>query len=138
MGMPLIGLLLGRTLGTVVGTAAEYVAIAVLALLGIWMILHDEDDDEKAAQFVGARGVMLIAVGLSISLDELAMGFTIGLLHLSIWQAVILIGLQAFVVAQIGLRLGTRISENTRENAERLAGVALIGLAVLLGAEKLA
>ena len=102
------------------------------------MLVHDEDDDEKAAKFVAGRGVVLIAIGLSISVDELAIGFTIGLLHLSIWLAVLLIGLQAFVLAQLGLRLGTRISENTRENAERLAGVALIGLAVLLVAEKIA
>jgi manganese efflux pump family protein len=100
------------------------------------MLVHDEDDDEKAARFVGGRGFVLIAVGLSISLDELAMGFTIDLLHFSIWVAVILIGTQAFVLAQLGLRLGTRISEHARENAERLAGVALVGLAVLLGAEK--
>ena len=137
MAMPLAGLLLGRALGTVVGTAAEYIAIAVLALLGIWMLVHDEDEGEKAAKFVGGRGLVLIAVGLSISLDEVAMGFTIGLLHLSIWLAVVVIGLQAFVLAQLGLRLGSHISENARENTERLAGVALIGLAVLLGAEKL-
>ncbi len=138
MAMPLIGLLLGRALGTIVGTSADYISIGILALLGIWMLVHDEDDDEKAAKFVAGRGVVLIAIGLSISVDELAIGFTIGLLHLSIWLAVLLIGLQAFVLAQLGLRLGTRISENTRENAERLAGVALIGLAVLLVAEKIA
>jgi putative Mn2+ efflux pump MntP len=51
---------------------------------------------------------------------------------------VILIGVQAFVVAQIGLRLGSRLSEAAREWAERLAGVALLGLGLLIVAEKLA
>jgi manganese efflux pump family protein len=80
---------------------------------------------------------MLVALGLSISLDELAIGFTIGLFHLSLWVALVLIGAQAFIVAQLGLRLGTQLSESTRERAEQLAGPALIGLALLLAAEKL-
>jgi hypothetical protein len=42
------------------------------------------------------------------------MGFTIGLLHLSIVWAVILIGAQARLVAQLGLRLGSRLNGGTR------------------------
>jgi hypothetical protein len=40
------------------------------------------------------------------------------------------------VAAQIGLRLGSRVSANVREGAERLAGLALVGLALLLTVEK--
>jgi putative Mn2+ efflux pump MntP len=137
MAMPLIGLALGRGLGVIVGAAADYIAIVVLASVGVWMILHEENESERASQLLGGRGLALVAIGLSISLDELAMGFTIGLLHLSIWLAIVLIGVPAFVIAQLGLRFGTPISENARENTERLAGVALIGLAVLLGVEQL-
>jgi putative Mn2+ efflux pump MntP len=106
--------------------------------MGVWMLVHEEDESETAAQLVSGRGFVLIAIGISISLDELAMGFTIGLLHLSIWLAVVLIGLQAFLLSQLGLRLGARISENAREDTERLAGIALIGLAVFLGVEQTA
>lgn len=137
MVMPLIGLIVGRALGKLIGDVAEYVAVAVLAALGVWMIVHQEDDEaERAARFVGGRGLVLIALGISISLDELAIGFTIGLAHVSLWLAIVLIGVQAFAAAQIGLRLGGRVSERVREGAERLAGVALVGLAVLLTVEK--
>jgi hypothetical protein len=37
MAMPVVGLPLGHALGTLVGGAADYVAIGVLALLGGWM-----------------------------------------------------------------------------------------------------
>ena len=135
--MPLVGLLLGHALGTAIGAAADYVAIVVLAAVGIWMIVNEDDDEaEKAANVVDAHGWVLVAIGVSISLDELAMGFTIGLLHLNIWLAVVLIGLQAFIVSQLGLRLGTRITEHARENVERLAGLALVGLAVLILVER--
>jgi putative Mn2+ efflux pump MntP len=138
MTLPLVGLAVGRALGAVVGSAADYIAIVVLASVGVWMLVHEEGESEAASRLAGARGLVLVALGISISLDELAMGFTIGLLHLSIWLAVVLVGLQAFLLSQLGLRLGARISENARENTERLAGIALIGLAVLLGVEQLA
>jgi len=139
MAMPVIGLLVGHALGKLVGHSADYVAIGVLALLGIWMLLHeDEGENERVGQLASGRGLVLLALGLSISLDELAIGFTIGLLHLSLWLAVVLIGAQAFVFAQVGLRLGERLNETLHERAEQLAGLALLGLAVLLGVEKLA
>jgi hypothetical protein len=40
--------------------------------------------------------------------------------------------------AQIGLRLGAHLNQTMRERAEQLAGFALVGLALLLAAEKLA
>ena len=138
MVMPVVGLLLGRGLGQAIGNTADNIAIAVLALVGLYMLLfEDEEADEERVALLGSnKGLALLALGISISLDELAMGFTIGLLHLSIVLAIVLIGLQAFAVAQLGLRLGARIGHQAAETAERLAGVALIGLAVLLIAEK--
>jgi putative Mn2+ efflux pump MntP len=135
MAMPIVGLLLGRGLGSALGSAADYLAIVVLGVVGIWMLVSGEEAGQ-VADLSTRHGLALLALGVSISLDELAMGFTIGLIGLSIWIAVILIGLQAFAVAQVGLRLGARISERYREAAEKLAGLALIGLATLLLVEQ--
>jgi manganese efflux pump family protein len=139
MVMPVVGLFLGRALGQFVGSGAEYLAIGVLVLLGAWMLLHeDEVDGERVGQLASGNVLVLFALGLSISLDELAIGFTIGLLHLSLWLAVVLIGAQAFLFAQAGLRLGALLNERLRERAEQLAGLALLALALLLVFEKLA
>jgi putative Mn2+ efflux pump MntP len=138
MAMPVVGLLLGHALGRLVGSAAGFVAIGVLVLLGLWMLVHEErDKDAHVAQFVDVRGLALLALGISISLDELAVGVTIGLLHLSLWIAVALIGAEAFVFAQVGLRLGAHLNETLRERAEQLASLALLGLALLLIVERL-
>jgi manganese efflux pump family protein len=135
--MPVIGLLIGRGLGSTIGSAADYVAVTILIALGVYMLASDDDEADKVAALVGNGGIALIGLGLSISLDELAMGFTIGLLHLSLPIAVVLIGAQAFLVAQLGLRLGGHIGEAARERAEKLAAVALLGLGALILAEKL-
>jgi len=49
----------------------------------------------------------------------------------------LLIGVQAFVAVQLGARLGGRLGERLRERAETVAGLALVGLGVLLLALKL-
>jgi putative Mn2+ efflux pump MntP len=87
--------------------------------------------------FANARGAAILGLGLSVSLDELAIGFTIGLLRVPLVPAVVLIAIQAFVVSQLGFALGSRVAERLRENAERLAGVVLIALAAVLLASKL-
>lgn len=126
-GMPLIGLALGAPLASLIGGAAEYVAGGVLIAVGVWMLASDDDDeDEKAGRMLSATGWTMIALGLSISLDELAIGFTIGLAGLSIVAVVIAIAVQALVASQLGLALGTRLSEAWRERTEQVAALLLI------------
>ncbi len=137
-GMPLIGLALGAPLGRAIGDTADYVAIGVLLAFGLYTLLGPEEDAERLSQLIELRGASALFLGISISLDELAIGFTLGLLRLPAALVVVLIALQAFVVTQLGLRLGHRLSERVREGAERLAGLALIVLAVVLLAERLA
>jgi manganese efflux pump family protein len=137
-GMPLIGLGLGAALAHGIGQIADYVAAAAVIGIGGWMLFaDDEDEEEKAARITTSRGLALIGLGISISLDELAIGFSIGLSRLPVIAVIAAIALQAFIAAQLGLALGAKIAELWRERAERLAGVALILLGIYLIAEQL-
>ena len=79
----------------------------------------------------------MVGLGLSISIDELAIGFSLGLAHLPVAQVVAVIAVQAFIAVQVGLALGSRIGERWREGAERLAAIALIGLGIYLAVDRL-
>ena len=137
-GMPLIGLALGAPLARAIGSAADYVAAGALIALGAWMLLSDEEKEEEAAErLVDARGLAMVGLGLSISLDELAIGFSLGLVRLPVSWVVIAIAVQAFLAAQLGMALGARIGERWRENAERVAAIALVGLGIFLLIERL-
>jgi putative Mn2+ efflux pump MntP len=128
-GMPVIGLVVGAGLGRVIGGSSEYVAIAALAILGAYMLWSRDGDEERVQKLAATSGPAVIALGLSVSLDELAIGFSLGLLNVPIVPAIVLIAAQAFVVSQVGFALGSRVGEATREGAERLAGAALIVIA---------
>src|SRR3982075_4017869 len=137
VGMPLVGVFAGNLAGRAVGDAADYLAIAILIGLGLYMLRPQADDEEKQLTLLArTRGLAMLGLGVSISIDELAIGFTIGLLHFPVLVILVLIGIQTFVVTQAGIRLGARIGERLREGAERVAGGVLIALALVLLGER--
>jgi putative Mn2+ efflux pump MntP len=136
--MPLIGPALGAPLAKAIGDTADYVAAAALIALGAWMLLSDEQGEEKAAgRLLSASGWAMIGLGISISLDELAIGFSLGLVGLPSVSVIVAIAVQALFAAQLGLTLGAKVGEQFRENAERLAAIALIGLGIFVLVEHL-
>jgi manganese efflux pump family protein len=132
-GMPLIGLALGSVLARGIGRVADYLAAVAVIGIGCWMLLAGAGDEEaRASRILTSRGLALVGLGISISLDELAIGFSIGLIRLPVSAVIVAIAVQAFLAAQLGLALGARIAERWRERAEKVAGIALILLGTYL------
>jgi putative Mn2+ efflux pump MntP len=137
--MPLIGVVLGAPLGDAVGGIATYLAAGVIGLLGAYMLVArgDEEEGERLLSMTRRGLWSALALGASISLDGLAIGFSAGLLDLPIVAMAIAIGVQAFVLTQVGIRIGARVGERMREAAERMAGIALLALGLVLFATQL-
>lgn len=136
--MPLIGVLLGAPLGHTLGDVGDYVGAALIAALGCYLLLSDERGEHERLVSLTRRGAAgAIALGVSISLDELAIGFSAGLLRLPVVPLAIAVAVQAFVMTQVGLRLGARLGSSASEAAERLAGVTLVVLGATLLVERL-
>ncbi len=133
-GMPIVGFLIGGAAGQVLGRFAGYTAIAFLALAGVLLLRPggEEAEERRLRLLARARGLAVIDLGLSVSVDELTIGFSLGLLGISLLAAVTWIAVQALVAAQLGMRLGARLGEELRERAEQLAGVTLIAMAGIL------
>ena len=135
-GMQVVGLALGALLGRLIGNLADYVAIAALIGLGAYLLFQNEENEgARIESLARSNGITMLGAGVAVSLDELAIGFTLGLLGVPIVAALILIAVQAFAISQLGFLVGSKVSESIREGAERLAGLALmaIGGFVLLG-----
>ncbi|TMD15908.1 MAG: hypothetical protein E6I96_06060 [Chloroflexi bacterium] len=139
-GMPILGLAIGRVVGSFVGAWAGYGGSLFLVFAGLLLLRSGTSDDEDGRRLrllAHARGLAVLDLGLSISVDELTIGVSAGLLGLSIALPVMWIALQASVAAQAGLRLGARLSEAVRERSEQAAGGALIMVALVLLALRL-
>lgn len=131
-GMPLIGLAIGAPVATAIGSTTDYVAGGVLVAVGSWMVFADESEDKTSSRITGVGIWSALALGAGISLDELAIGFTLGLARLPVVPVIVAIAVQAVVASQLGFRLGAYVSEAWREWAERLAGIVLAALGVYL------
>ncbi|PZR95268.1 MAG: hypothetical protein DLM67_11310 [Candidatus Nephthysia bennettiae] len=127
--MPIIGFLVGGLFGQALGGVADYAAGAVLVSAGL-LVVRDNDSAAGAGLAQRMRGAAIIGVGVSVSLDELAIGLAIGLLRLPVLAVALLIGTQALVASQLGVRLGVRLGAKLRERTEQVAGGLLIALGV--------
>jgi putative Mn2+ efflux pump MntP len=72
-----------------------------------------------------------------VSLDELAIGFTLGLLRAPVLPVLLAIGVQTLVVSQVGFWLDASLSRRFRGMTQRVAGIALMALGAILLAERL-
>ena len=131
-GVPLVGLALGRPVAQKIGGGADYVAGAALIVISVWMKFSGDDEEHTAERMASGRGLALLGLAFAISLDELAIGFGIGLARQPVAAIIVAIAVQAFVVAQLGLPLGARVSERFRERVENFAALALYALGVYL------
>jgi len=134
-GMPLLGLLLGRSLATTFGHDAHWVGAALLIATGLYAVVQalrgpaGPDGQAPAAQ-PGQRTGRLLVTGAALSVDNLAVGFALGTFHINLAVAAVVIGAVSVTMSLIGLELGSRIGAKTGERGELLGGLVLIGVGV--------
>ena len=131
--MPIVGLLLGRSLASSLGHAAHWIGAALLMATGLSAIVqairrpHRYRDQDQAAP-AGQRTGRLLVTGAALSIDNLAVGFALGTFHVSLVLAAVIIGAVSVTLSLIGLELGSRIGSKTGERGELLGGLVLIGV----------
>ena len=135
--MPLVGLAFGAPLGRAIGRSADFLAAGLLLALGLYALVNRDDEPGRLGSLTRHGTLGALALALGISLDELAIGFSAGLLRLEIVPLVLAVGAQAFLVTQLGLRIGARVGAAAGAIAERLAAAALLALAAALLAARL-
>ena len=123
--MPLIGLFIGKGAGHLIGNWASLVGGAALITVAVWLIFFENEDEEEEKLERTLVGWTLIITALTISLDELAVGFSIGLVGVPIVLTIILIAIQAFIFTFLGLTFGSKLKPYLGEWAEKLAGIVL-------------
>jgi putative Mn2+ efflux pump MntP len=86
------------------------------------------EDKETAsiAKAASARWWVVAGLALGVSLDELAVGFSFGVLGFPLLPALGVIALQALVLSLVGQWVGGHAGRALGERAEKLAGPALL------------
>ena len=147
--MPIIGLLAGRGAAGALGHATRWLGAALLIATGVYSLVQALRSARDAAssgtppsepppsepQRLGPQRLgPLLVTGLALSLDNLAVGFALGAVHVSLPVAVIVIGAVSVSLSLLGLELGQRLSTRIGGRGEILGGLVLIGVGIAVAA----
>lgn len=129
--MPVLGLLVGHTAAGAIGSSGRYVGGGLLVLTGIWSIVQARRTSAQEKE--GAlRLRQLLVLAVALSLDNLVVGFALGVYDVPLAETAIVIGVVSVALSLLGLELGQRLGERVEEWAEELGGGVLVVLGVLL------
>ena len=123
------GILLGDALEGALGTAALYVAAAVLLVIGLRAIHHGVRGDGAAPSLDTRR---IAATALAVAVDKLAIGLSFAVLDAPLAAMIVIVAAQAFVATLLGLALGRQAGGKAGDAAEIIAGVVFTALALIV------
>jgi putative Mn2+ efflux pump MntP len=128
--MPLVGWLGGAKLVGLVAAWDHWLVFALLAGIGGKMLWEafSRDDDAPVADPFAWKPLLLLA--LATSIDALAAGLSIAVIHLPVLVTVAVIGLTTALLCLPAVRLGSRLGDRWATRAEIVGGLVLIGLGV--------
>jgi putative Mn2+ efflux pump MntP len=133
-GMPLLGLLLGHGLAQTLGHTARWTGGAVLIACGGYALVQAARARRGGPRAVTVPAAMgrLLAMGLALSIDNLAVGFALAAFHVALLLAVVVIGAVSVALSLLGLEFGARLGARAGERGELLAGLILVAVGIAL------
>jgi manganese efflux pump family protein len=146
--MPIIGLLAGRGAAGALGHATRWLGAGLLIATGIYGLAQalrsardaagagtqSESPQSESPQSEPQPLGRLLVTGLALSVDNLAVGFALGAVHVSLPVAVVVIGAVSVTLSLLGLELGHRLSTRIGGRGEVLGGLVLIGVGIAVAA----
>jgi putative Mn2+ efflux pump MntP len=133
--MPIIGLVIGRTLAGPLASAGHYVGAALLILIGtyvVWRGLQVKDEDHSAVGGLALK--QLVLTGFALSFDNLVVGFALAFYQVPIAVAAGVIAVVSVGMSLVGLELGQRLGARFEKWSEEVGGAVLIVVGIALGA----
>lgn len=127
---PLVGLLVGHSLVEYLGAWVEYLGPLVLCAYGAYVIYVARRCEGEEAD--GDSRWVVLGLPLSMSLDNLIAGTSLGMIGFPLWLSVAVIGAMSSLMSLAGLWLGRRAVNFLKIKTETLGGVALILIAITL------
>lgn len=131
--MPVAGIILGRYAGARLESLAGYLGGIIIVAVGVHTLREAFQHEGEIGRLSlrGARGI--VATGLAVSTDEMAIGFPLGALRLPVGAVLAAIAFQAFVATAGGILVGNKIGTRLGERAARLSGIVAGTAFILLG-----
>ena len=132
--MPVIGWFAGSTILRYFTAYDHWVAFGLLAFVGIRMVRSGFDQNNSGQKANPSRGWTLVMLAFATSIDALAIGFSLGLVGVTIWYPAVVIGVVTGLISWLGILLGNRLGVRFGKRMEIIGGIILIlmGIRIVL------
>jgi putative Mn2+ efflux pump MntP len=127
--MPIVGYYAGASLGRWIGGYEHWVAMLLLTVVGLDMIRQSFAHQSVADP---TRGHALVILSIATSIDALVVGLGLGFTGAPIVPTSVVIGLTCALFSVIGMLLGRSSRRHLGRTAERLGGLILIAIGLLI------
>jgi putative Mn2+ efflux pump MntP len=144
-GMPVLGVLAGRSADAALGGAARVTGGLLLVGVGCYQLFEwlrerrrqdAESGDHSAPEAAGGWSTSrLLVSGLALSVDNLVVGFALGAYDVGLIAAALVIGVVSIGMSLLGLEAGARLGATFGQLGTLIGGGILIvvGIAVAAG-----
>lgn len=126
--MPALGWLAGRTLLDLIAPVDHWVAFGLLGFIGAKMIYEAFRIREMEEGRDPLKPSILLVLAVATSIDALAVGLSLSILHTPILGPVLYIGVVAFGLSFVGVYIGNYMGKAFESKLEALGGAILIGI----------
>ena len=128
-GMTLIGFLLGGAFDEYICDYDHWIAFVLLIYLGGRMMYEGYYGKEEGDKpFDPMKNKTLCSMAFATSIDALAVGISLALLHSPILTPLVIIWIVTFPLSPFGVYFGSRFGGNTRINLNIVGGLILVGI----------
>lgn len=134
--IPLLGVFIGKQFHEFISDYAAHIGGGILIILGGYILIKSltskQSTQNLSDKVISWTGLISLALGLSI--DNLIVGFSIGLKEVNPLKVASIISICSMLFAFIGLKVGAYLSAIHQKKTEIASSILLIllGLAVLL------
>jgi putative Mn2+ efflux pump MntP len=128
--MPVLGWLAGSRFAGFITAVDHWVALALLAFVGVRMIRSGLDTHAASFPCDPSRGRTLVTLSVATSIDAFAIGLGLAMLHVDILYPSVVIGVVTASLSLMGLLIGHRLGEAFGKRMEVLGGLILIGIGI--------
>lgn len=125
MVMPLLGLFMGKYVSSLLGEVAAMLGGGLLVLLGGHMIYSSFSGEQVKSIDTGSL-LGLLAFALSVSIDSLSVGVSLGMLSSDLILTVLIFGCIGGLMSVAGMLIGRRVGKLAGDYGEAVGGLVLL------------
>jgi manganese efflux pump family protein len=129
--IPILGAMIGNFIAKFLGSWTTHLGPLTIGLYGIYMIYLTTVKEQHYVTS-DSRWLLLVLLPLSLSLDNLIAGISMGLMGIQLLTFALIIGITTTLVSLGGMQLGRIITKYVSSNTNMFCGISLIVTAISL------